>query len=137
DGARALPEAQAEHQIVPGLVRIGPFRQLVAPGEMVLRAAQFVGLLGREGVGLRARGETQDAAAGDPARALVAAGAGDEAAFAPDHDAFDLIQAGGDQSDPGPGMVPRPRPEPFGTRAGLAEAAPGDDRPGAPGLAVR
>ncbi len=135
--ARAGAEAQAEHQIVPGVVRIGPFRQLVAPGEMMLRAAQFLGAHGGEGMGLRARGETEDAAAGDPARALVAAGAGEEAALALHHHPGDLVEAGGDEGDAGLRMLAGAVPDPLRPGPGLAEAAAGDDRPDPPGEGVR
>ena len=48
-----VAEAEAEHEIVPGGVGIGPLRQLVAPGIMVLRAAQFLGRVRRRKRGPR------------------------------------------------------------------------------------
>ena len=46
--ARAVAEAQRELQHVPGVLRVPPFGELVAPGGVELRAAQAVGILGRE-----------------------------------------------------------------------------------------
>ena len=54
---------------------------------------------------------------------FVAAGEGEQAAFALDHHPGDLVEAGGDQGDAGLAVFPRARPDPFGAGAGLAEAA--------------
>ena len=53
-----VAEPQAEHQIVPRRFRLPPFRQLVAPGEMMLGAAQRIGMGARIDERLRARRES-------------------------------------------------------------------------------
>jgi hypothetical protein len=141
DRARPLAQTQPEHQIVPR--RLGaakprarrwiPFGELVAPGEMVLRAAQRAGPGGAIGEGAGARGKEEEAAARNPARPLVPPRAGKEPAVALDHHPLDLLAARGDQSDARLRSLARPRPRPFGARFGLAVAAAGDDRPDPPG----
>ncbi len=55
DRARVRPEAQPQHQIVPGL-SVAPRCELVAPGEIVLRAPEPLGLVGGKTCGDRAVG---------------------------------------------------------------------------------
>ena len=60
---------------------------------------------------------------------------GEHAAVAFDHDVAHFGQACADQRDPRAAVVAGDLAHPFGARAGLAEAAPGADQPGAPCLA--
>ena len=131
DRARLRAEAEAEHEVVPGVVGAAPAGELVAPGDMMLRAAQRVGALGRKDVTLGAGRKEQELAARQPARALVRAGDGEEAAFALHHDAHCLFDRRADEGD-ADGAFAGAGPDPFRAGAGLAEAAAGDDRPGPP-----
>jgi hypothetical protein len=58
---RAMPEPQAELQHVPGLAAMPPLAELVAPGEIELRAAQAFGIFRRKHLRHRARGPDQPA----------------------------------------------------------------------------
>ena len=71
DLARALAEAQAELQHVPGAVRARPFRQLVAPCGVELRAAQAVRVAGGKQPGARAVGPFQFILVLHETRALI------------------------------------------------------------------
>jgi hypothetical protein len=98
---------------------------------MVLGAAQLLRTLGGEEVGLGPGREEEELAGRHPARLLVRAGDGEEAALAFDHDADRFVDRRGDEGDADRAFAGA-GPDPFGACAGLAEAAAGDDRPDAP-----
>ena len=131
DDARIAAQAQTQHQHVPGL-GIAPRGQLVAPGGIVLRAAQAFGLVGREAGGDGAVGPSEAALRGLVERPEIGRRDGEEPALALDHDIARIGGGGRDQGDAARAPLLHQHPHPFGAAARLAEAAAGEQQPDAP-----
>jgi hypothetical protein len=131
DDARVLAEAQAEHQHVPGR-RVAPGGQLVAPGEIVLRTAQPVRLVGREQCRDRTIRPGQAMQRGLVMRPFAKRADREETALALDHDGAGVERGRRDQRDPSRETLLDTCPNEFGAGAGLAEAAPGQQEPDPP-----
>jgi hypothetical protein len=131
DDARVLAEAQTEHQHVPGR-RVAPGGQLVAPGEIVLRTAQPVRLVGRE----QCRDRTVRPGQAMQRRLVIGPLLGrpdrQNAALPFDHDIADIERGRRDQRDAPRQAELGTRPNKLGAGAGLAKAAPGEQQPDAP-----
>ncbi len=131
DRARVGAEPQPEHQHVPR-GRIAPRRKLVAPGEIMLRTAQPVRLVGRVGRRNRAVGPGQAVLRWFVNRPLARQPDIQNAAFAFDHDVAGVERGWRHQCDV-PGQTGLDQcPNEFGAGAGLAEAAPGKQQPDPP-----
>ena len=100
----------------------------------VLRTAQAFGLGGGIEGRARAAGPHQLPPRGFEARSLARRGDRQQPALALDHHPPRLAQRGGDQRDPRGRIGLGDGADPFGARAGLAEAAPRHDQPQMPGL---
>ena len=131
DGARIVAEAQAQLEHVPGILGLFPFGELVAPGDVVLRAAKQLGPVAGEELGHGAAPEAEEAVARTPFADAVA-GDLEEAAGALDHHPAGLGQSGGDERDVDPAAGLDLGLDPFGAGEGLAEASAAHDDAGGP-----
>jgi hypothetical protein len=123
-------QAQPEHQHVPGL-RVAPRTHLVAPGAIVLRAAQTLGLVGRVGCRNGPVGPSQPALGRLIGRALPGWRHRQDAAFAFDYDVARIGRRRGDQRD-APTAGDNRLMDPFGPATGLAGTAVGKVEPSSP-----
>lgn len=98
----------------------------------VLRAAQAFGFLRRIDQRLRPIGKAQPFERGFEHRAVIRRAAGDDAAFAFHHHRARFGKRGRHQRNAGLGTAFGNGAHPFGTAAGLAETAPGQNQPDSP-----
>ena len=115
------------------VVRLRPFGELVAPGEMMLGPRSASGLLARIGEGPRPVGKTQHPPARHPAQRPRRSAPTASSPLSPSTITFaDLVHRRADQRDPRAPDVRAPAPHPFRPGPRLAEAAPGHHQPHPP-----
>ncbi len=136
DGAGIVAQAQAQHEIVPRCLGTTvctiPFGDFVGPGMAVLRPAQGIGFAGPIQHRAGAAGPVQAAVGGFVIGSGLRRRDGENAALSLHHHPPCIAQRIGDQRNAGARVRFRNATNPFGTSTGLAEPAPGHDRPHLP-----
>jgi hypothetical protein len=126
-GPVAKPQAELQH--VPGLAGVAPFRELVAPGAIELRAAQLVRFGRVVAEGDRAGVELEPDRLLRHLRLLMRREHRQDPALAEHHDLFEVLLRLRDQRNAPGALGVNLLAHPFGAAAGLAEAAAGQHQP--------